>query len=82
MVVKFENLATESYQLLEYLSPGLSDNETFTELLDHYKFKTSHLSDSQLTKLYFQQLSDEDVEGLKKYYQMDFEIFGYEKDEF
>ena len=82
MIVHFENLETESLDLLDYLSPKRLNRKSMHDLLKHYKFRSSNLTESNLTKLYFRQLSDDEINGLRKFYQNDFEFFGYDSFKF
>ena len=77
-IIKYENLDTESQYLVNYLASDNYQDLNYQALLDTFHFQSSSLSDSELTRLYFQQLNDDEIEKLRKYYAKDFEVFGYD----
>ncbi len=74
IIVHFEKLEFES-QFVENL---IDSNHVSKQGLMHFNPTLPlGMTQDELTKLYFQQLSAQDVEGLYKLYELDFRLFGY-----
>ena len=73
-ILKFENVATEGKYLMNILSPSAKQN-----LLD--KVNVNHpkkINEMDLVAIYFNLLSESDIEALFKIYEFDFKMFDYE----
>ncbi len=73
-IVKFEHLEFESQFVEQLIDP----NHVADQRLTHANpTLPSGMTQDELTKVYFQQLSAEDVEALYEFYKLDFRMFGY-----
>lgn len=72
-VIKFENLNTEEPLLERYL--GIQNQVSFRR--ENENKVSQELSEEEVTKIYFESLSNEDVQRLYKLYEAEFLFFGY-----
>ena len=72
--MKFESLKSEEPALIRTL--GLERELSGTQW-NNRNSRPDGMTEEELCNLYFQQLEDDDVRGLFKIYEMDFELFGY-----
>ena len=72
-VLKFENLLSEEKKFLEYHRWNISEKDILKLNIN----RPDTISDDQLTKLYFSSLSQDQIIGLYKVYELDFLLFDY-----
>lgn len=63
---------------------GCSQDPLCMKMLHYHHYdKQKKISDSEMTKIYFQhQLNQEEIQRLKEYYENDFKIFGFDPDNY
>ena len=70
-IYKFENIETEGEIMKRVLEP----DKTFPERMINPN--PTGMKNDELTKLYFSQLSDSDINYIYKVYEFDLKMFGY-----
>ena len=74
LVAKFENLQEDIYPLFGYLK------STIENILPAKYGPQTNSGHKKTITSYYSSIDDEMLEKLKKVYQIDFDLFGYEKD--
>ncbi len=71
-VVRFEALAEEGEYLKHLIDPAYRERNDWAN-----PNPAAGMTSEDLTRLYFDQLTDSDISALYKIYEFDFKIFGY-----